>query len=113
MPETDHPVSETSDLLAAGGTDQGLLRSLARREPLIVGPGTSLRETLYHFSQDHLDAAVVCDPASGLPLGLIRLRDMLHVIGFEGGGLDDPVAVHMIGAPLTLTADAPRIAPGS
>ncbi|QVL48381.1 MAG: signal transduction protein [Thiocapsa sp.] len=107
MSETDHPVNDASDLVAVGGTDQGLLRSLARRQPLIVGPATSLRETLYHFSQDHLDAAVVCDPASGLPLGLIRLRDMLHVIGFEGGGLDDPVAVHMIGAPLTLTADAP------
>jgi CBS domain-containing protein len=107
MPETDNPVSETSDLMAAGGSEQSLLRNLARRKPLVVTPATSLRETLYHFSQDHLDAAVVSDPESGLPLGLIRLRDMLHVISFEGGGLDDPVAVHMIGAPLTLTADAP------
>ena len=107
MSESDQQVIETPDLAAAGGYDQSLLRNLARRKPLVVSPETSLRETLYHFSQDHLDAAVVCDPESGLPLGLIRLRDMLHVIGFEGGGLDDPVAVHMIGAPLTLTADAP------
>jgi CBS domain-containing protein len=107
MSELDRRVTETSDLAGAGGSDQALLRNLARRKPLVVTPGTSMREILYRFSQDHLDAAVVSDPASGLPLGLIRLRDMLHVIGFEEGGLDDPVAVHMIGAPLTLTADAP------
>ncbi len=107
MTETENQVTETAGLIAAGESGQSVLRNLARRNPLVVTPGTSMRETLYHFSQDHLDAAVVCDAASGLPLGLIRLRDMLHVIGFEGGGLDDPVAVHMIGAPLTLAADAP------
>ncbi|MBK1645055.1 signal transduction protein [Thiocapsa imhoffii] len=107
MSETESQGVECAGLMGAEGGSQDLLRSLARRQPLLVDPGTSLRETLYHFSQDHLDAAVVRDPVSGLPLGLIRLRDMLHVIGFEGGNLEDPVAVHMQGAPLTLTADAP------
>jgi CBS domain-containing protein len=107
MSETDNQVTEPAGLFAEGGSDQASLRGLARHKPLVVTPGTSLRETLYRFSQEHLDAAIVGDPASGLPLGLVRLRDILHVISFEGGGLDDPVAVHMIGAPLTLTADAP------
>ena len=67
-----------------------------------------LRETLYRISQGQEDAAVIADEASGLPLGLITLREMLHVISFEGGDLDDPVAVHMIGAPLTLSRRRPQ-----
>lgn len=90
-----------------GAPDQVPLRALAHRQPLVVPPATTLRETLYRISQGPEDAAVIVDPASGLPLGLITLREMLHVISFEGGDLDDPVAVHMIGAPLTIAADAP------
>ena len=91
----------------ANGPDQAPLRTLAHRQALVVPPETSLRETLYRISQGAEDAAVIADEASGLPLGLITLREMLHVISFEGGDLDDPVAIHMIGAPLTLSADAP------
>jgi CBS domain-containing protein len=90
-----------------GGPDQAPLRTLAHRHTLVVPPETTLRDTLYRISQGQEDAAVIADEASGLPLGLITLREMLHVITFEGGGLDDPVAVHMIGAPLTIAADAP------
>jgi CBS domain-containing protein len=92
---------------AIGAPDQAPLRTLAHRHPLVVPPGTTLRETLYRISQGPEDAAVIADPASGLPLGLITLRGMLHVISFEGGDLDDPVVAHMIGAPLTIAADAP------
>ncbi|WP_295449968.1 DUF294 nucleotidyltransferase-like domain-containing protein [uncultured Thiodictyon sp.] len=90
-----------------GGADQALLRSLARRRPPVVPPEATLRDTLYQISQRQEDAAVVADEASGLPLGLVTLREMLHVISFEGAGLDDPVAAHMIGAPLTIAADSP------
>ncbi|MBK1717143.1 DUF294 nucleotidyltransferase-like domain-containing protein [Thiocystis violacea] len=100
MSEIETPPTES-------GPDLAPLRALARREPLVVAPETRLRETLYRFSQDDEDAAVVADTATGLPLGLVTLRDMLHVISFEGGGLEDPVANHMIGAPLSLAADAP------
>jgi CBS domain-containing protein len=91
----------------ATGPDQAPLRTLAHRRPLSVPPGATLRETLYRISQGQEDAAVIEDPASGLALGLITLRGMLHVISFEGGDLDDPVAAHMIAAPLTISADAP------
>jgi CBS domain-containing protein len=91
----------------ASGPDQAPLRGLTHRHALVVPPETSLRETLYRISQGQEDAAVIADDASGLPLGLITLREMLHVISFEGGGLDDPVAAHMVGAPLTIAADAP------
>ncbi|MBK1718349.1 DUF294 nucleotidyltransferase-like domain-containing protein [Thiocystis violacea] len=87
------------------GFDERALRGFARRNPLVVTPATTLRETLYRSSQGQEDAAVVVDPASGLPLGLVTLRDLLHAIGFEDGGLDDPIAAHMIGAPPTLAVD--------
>ncbi|AFL74059.1 DUF294 nucleotidyltransferase-like domain-containing protein [Thiocystis violascens] len=91
----------------ASGPDDASLRALAHNQPLVVTPATTLRETLYRISQGREDAAVIVDDATGLPLGLVTLREMLHVISFEGGDLEDPVAVHMVGAPLTLAADAP------
>lgn len=103
---SDHDTTPPS-LPAMGAPDQVPLRALAHHAPLVVSPATSLRETLYRISQGSEDAAVVADPATRLPLGLVTLRDMLHVISFEGGDLDDPVAAHMIGAPLTMAADAP------
>ncbi|TCT21534.1 DUF294 nucleotidyltransferase-like domain-containing protein [Thiobaca trueperi] len=89
------------------GSDYTPLRSLAHRQPLMVTPATTLRETLYRISQSQHDAAIIIDAATDLPLGLVTLRDMLHVISFEDGDLDDPVAAHMLGAPPNLAADAP------
>ena len=93
--------------VVAGSGAQPSLRLLARRNPPVVPPETVLRDALYQISQRREDAAVVADPASGLPLGLVTLWDLLHIISFEGGGLDDPVVAHMVGAPLALPADAP------
>lgn len=83
------------------------LRSMARPRPLLATPATRLCELVYRMSQDQEEAAVVADPDTGLPLGLVTLRELLHAISFQDGGLDDPIAAHMIGAPLTLSADAP------
>ena len=105
--DTGTPGGQPTAVDQGGGPDQAPLRTLAHRQALVVPPETTLRETLYRISQGEEDAAVIADEASGLPLGLITLREMLHVISFEGGGLDDPVAIHMIGAPLTIAADAP------
>ena len=101
------PEIEIATTSSDNGTEQAPLRSLSRREPLVVPPETRLREVLYRFSQDEEDAAVIADAASELPLGLVTLRDILHVVSFENAELDDPVANHMIGAPLALAADAP------
>jgi CBS domain-containing protein len=104
MRDQENPAIDPVEL---GAPDRAPLRAMVHRQPLVVPPATTLRETLYRISQSPEDAAVIADPASGLPLGLITLRGMLHVISFEGGNLDDPVAAHMVGAPLTITADAP------
>jgi len=88
--DTGTPGGQPTAVDQGGGPDQAPLRTLAHRQALVVPPETTLRETLYRISQGEEDAAVIADEASGLPLGLITLREMLHVISFEGGGLDDP-----------------------
>ena len=83
------------------------LHRLPSRAPVSVPPSASLRDTLYRMNQTREDAAVIVDEASNLPLGLVTLRDLVHVISFEGGELDAPVAGFMTAAPLTIPADAP------
>ncbi len=109
MNETDTRTGaaiESGEILV-DGPEQTPLRALSRRQPVIVAPATTVRETLYRMAQDQADVAVVRDDSSDLPLGLISLREMLYLIGVDHGGLDEPVAAYMIGAPLTIVADAP------
>ena len=100
---------EAADPLALSreGGDQLPLRALASRSPLVMPPATTLREVLFAISQGREDAVVVTDTASGLPLGLVTLRRLLHLLTFADTDLDAPVAAFMIGAPLTLAADSP------
>jgi CBS domain-containing protein len=103
------PSNEAKNAAEPAGGDRRArapLRGLAHRKPLVLAPETSLREVLYQISQSQEDAAVVADADSGLALGLVTLRDLLHAISFERVGLEAPVAAHMTGAPLTLAADA-------
>ena len=90
-----------------GVSDYAPLRSLASGTPVVVPPSATLRDVLYLISQGREDAVVVADEASHLPLGLVTLRELLHVITFERGELDAPVAAYMTGAPLTVAADSP------
>jgi len=85
---------------------RGPLRAIARQNPLVITPATTLREVMFLISQGDEDAAVVTDPRTHLALGLVTLRLLLHVISAESANLNDPIAAHMIGAPLTLAADA-------
>ena len=110
MSDSDNQAAPGGVMGGAATDDVGSyspLRSLAENTPLVVPPSATLRKALYLISQEGGDAAVVADEATRLPLGLVTLRELLHVITFEGGALDEPVASHMIGAPVTLAADAP------
>jgi len=106
MTPTHLPSATNAAAIPNDGGGRSSLRALARRQALVVSPDTSLRELLYRISQGHEDAAIIADADNALPLGLVTLRNLLHVISFEHAGLDEPVAAHMIGAPLTLPADA-------
>ncbi len=101
--EVEAPKARPADL----GTSEPPLRSLVRRPPLLAEPGERLRDTLFDMSQAGVDAVVVVDESRRLPLGIVTLGNLVHAISFEGGGLDEPVALHMTGAPLTVPADAP------
>lgn len=91
----------------SSGGDYAPLRSLAAKAPVVVPPSTTLRNVLYLISQGSEDAVVVADEESRLPLGLVTLRELLHLITFEEGDLEAPVAAYMTGAPLTVAADSP------
>lgn len=97
---TPLPTPTTHSEPAGGG-----LRALARRTPLVLPPETTLRTLLTRISQGNEDAAVIAS-ADGLPLGLVTVRELLHVLAHGDASLDEPVALWMTGAPLTLPADA-------
>ncbi len=101
------PDQNTASLSVGNDAGNPTLHKLVNRAPVTVPPSASLRDTLYRMNQGREDAAVIVDEASGLPLGLVTLRDLVHIISFEGGDLDAPVAGFMIAAPLTIPADAP------
>ena len=65
-----------------------------------------MRETLLKLDSQRADAAVVVDPVSHLPLGIITLRDVLHRIALDGCELGAPVASVMTGGLITLSADS-------
>ena len=78
-----------------------------RRRLLWIQNRIQFKHPLIELLEQDYGAVVVADEASQLPLGLVTLRELLHVITFEGGDLDAPVAAYMTGAPLTAAADSP------
>ncbi len=69
-------------------------------------PSASVRETLLKLDAGRADAAVVVDPLSRVPLGIVTLRDVLHRIAIAGGDLEAPVAGVMTGGLITAPADS-------
>lgn len=82
------------------------LRHLPLALPVIVAPGSTLRETLRAIDAQAADAAVIVDPVSAVPLGIVTLRDAVRAITEEGSDLDVPAAVMMTGGLASLSADA-------
>lgn len=82
------------------------LRHLPLAPPVIVAPGNTLRETLRAIDARAAEAAVIVDPASAVPLGIVTLRDAVRAIAEENSDLDVPVAVMMTGGLASLGADA-------
>ncbi len=82
------------------------LRRLPLAPPVTVAPATTLRDTLRAIDARAADAAVIVDPASAVPLGIVTLRDAVRAIADEGCGLELPIAVVMTGGLASLSADA-------
>ena len=93
-------------------TIEGALRTVARPSPLTVHPETSVRaliEQLLPSLDQRGDGAVavVLDPATRLPLGLVTPIELLRLIGLEGVSPDTPLVQVMTAGSSVLPADAP------
>lgn len=64
------------------------LAALVRRTPVTAGPETPLREAVRLMSQHGVGSIIVADPASGRPLGIFTIRDLLHRVAAVAGDLD-------------------------
>lgn len=82
------------------------LRSLPLAPPVVVGPATSVRETLQAIDARDAEAAVIVDAASSVPLGIVTLRDALRAIINEDCDLAGPVAGIMTSGLASLAAEA-------
>lgn len=87
------------------GLGQLRLRSLVRREPLIVRPDSTLRDTLFALNQSGMQAGVVAENPD-TPLGIVTLHDLVEAITLKKAGLDEPTFSYMTAAPVTLPVDA-------
>jgi len=82
------------------------LRKLALLPPIMVAPEMSVRDVLRRVDSNDAEAAVVVDGASGVPLGIVTLRDALRAIVADECDLAGPVAGLMTGGLVSLSADA-------
>ncbi len=83
------------------------LKSLTRRDPLTVGPGTSLQACLEVIREaGTADSVFVTDPAGRL-LGVLTERDIFARLVGPGADLSQPVERLMVDHPNTLHLDEP------
>jgi CBS domain-containing protein len=83
------------------------LKMLGRRDPLTVGPGTSLRDCLEIIQGvGTADSVFVTDPAGKL-VGVLTERDIFGKLVATGIDLDQPVENLMVTHPWTLNLDQP------
>ncbi len=82
------------------------LRKLSLLPPIVVAPEMSVRDVLRRIDSSDAEAAVVVDDASGVPLGIVTLRDALRAIVADECDLAGPVAGLMTGGLVSLSADA-------
>lgn len=104
-----HPTMESTTSFAPYQAESGLgelsLRKLVGREPLIVKPDSTLRDTLFALNSAGLQAGVVAESADA-PLGIVTLHDLIKAITLKKATIDDPTFAFMTAAPVTLPVDA-------
>lgn len=100
--ETDGGTGANADWRRNALTMYSPLAAILRREPLTLPPESSVREALEAMERHNLDAVVVIDPPSRVPLGTFTTRDLVQRVTLPGGDLDQPVACVMTGGLLTL-----------
>ena len=74
--------------------------------PVVVDPASSVRDALRAIDVQAAEAAVVVDPATAVPLGIVSLRDLMRSIINDDCDLAGPVAGVMTGGLASLPSDA-------
>lgn len=74
--------------------------------PVVVDPASSVRDAMRTIDLRAAEVAVVVDPATAVPLGIVSLRDALRAIINDDCDLSGPVAGVMTGGLASLSADA-------
>ena len=82
------------------------LRSAIARPPLSVPPDARIGDLLRRFGEERAEVAVVADPATQVPLGIVALHDLLEPIAGHRLDLSVPAATVMTGGVPSLFADA-------
>ena len=82
------------------------LASLVQRAPLHVLPDTPLADALAAMGAARVGSVVVAD-ASGVPVGILTLKDVLARVTLAGVPLATPISAVMTARPATLPDDVP------
>jgi len=83
------------------------LKTLSRRDPLTVAPGTSLRKSLELIHSTGIADSVFVVDAQGRLVGVLAERDIFARLIGTGADMDRPVEVLMVDHPNTLHLDEP------
>jgi CBS domain-containing protein len=83
------------------------LKVLARRDPLTVRPGTSLRDCLERIREGGTGDSVFVTETDGMLRGVLTERDIFARLVGHNVDLDQPVESLMKGHPWTLHLDQP------
>ena len=82
------------------------LKSLVRRPPVTVGPGTTVRRVLETMHSERVGSVVIVDDAMR-PLGIFTGRDVLDRIALAGIAQEAPIETAMTREPFSLPSHAP------
>lgn len=82
------------------------LAGLMRRDPVVAPLDGSVRAALEAMASERVDAIIVADPLTQIPLGIFTLHDLLRRVVLAGTALDEPVMSVMTAGLVTLRTDA-------
>ena len=99
-------VTETNACDAVSVNLNTTLCRLPLAPPVVVDPASTVREALRAIDRQGAEAAVVVDPATAVPLGIVSLRALMRSIINDACDLAGPVAGVMTGGLASLSADA-------
>ncbi len=82
------------------------LAQLMRGKPAVASLDSSVRVALETMARENVDAIVVAEPETRIPLGIFTLHDLLRRVALADGDLQQPVLSVMTAGVVTLKTDA-------